>query len=127
MSKEKYSDEFKNKDFKRQVGREELAEIISRHEMWLADSNLGKKADLSDCFLRGHRIEQVDLRGANLLAADLMYVKMRNVKLNGANLKDANFRNTELNNVDFYRANLSGTQFDYEYLNKADLEGAFGL
>lgn len=114
-------------EVKRKVGKEELAGILSSHAMWLIDSDKGTKADLSNCFLRGHWFEQVDLRGANLAGVDLMYTKMLNIKFNGANLQNANFISAKLNNVDFYRANLQGAQFDYEYLNKVNLEGVLGL
>lgn len=115
------------RDFKRKPDKEELAENISRYAMWLFDSSKGKKANLSDCFLRAITLKQVDLSGANLLGVDFQYAKLHNVKFNGANLKCANFRNTELKNVDFYRANLEGAQFDYEYLKQENLEGVFGL
>lgn len=128
MNRDSYSGEYKSPRFKRYIDWKEVAEIISRHEMWLVDSSKGIKANFQDCLLKGFRFEQAtDLRGANLLGADLQYAKLHNVKLCGANLKYANLRNAELNNVDFYRANLQSTQFDYEYLNKANLEGAFGL
>lgn len=127
MNRYKHSSIPTTKYYKRQIDWREVAEIISRHEMWLVDSSKGMKANLSDCFLRGYRFEQADLRGANLLGADLQHAKFYNAKLCGANLKYANLRSAKLHNVDFYRANLRGTQFDYEYLSTANLEGVFGI
>jgi hypothetical protein len=48
-------------DFKREISRDDLFRIIRLHELYLDDSSKGRKANLSDHFLRGVSLENVDL------------------------------------------------------------------
>ena len=50
---------------------EQIKEILDNHEMWLADKEGGKRADLSCADLRGADLRGADLRHADLRCADL--------------------------------------------------------
>jgi len=58
--------------------------------------------------------EKLNLRGANLIGADLSY----------ANLSDANLSDANLSGADLRYANLSGADLRYANLSGADLRGA---
>jgi len=117
----------KSEMLKREISHHELEKILSEHSMYLVDSNKGKKANLSDCYLRGKRLYAIDLRGANLAGADFKYAYLDNAKLSCADLRGANLRGVSLLNVDFFRANLEGAYFDKSFLDRTDLSACIGI
>ena len=74
----------------RTISKDELTEILNKHEMWIYGEVGGIRADLCE----------TDLRGANLYRADLCEADLR-----GADLCEADLRGANL-----YRANLSGAK-----------------
>jgi len=90
--------------------------------MYLVDSNKGKKANLSNCYLRGKRLCAVDLRGANLAGADFKHTYLDNAKLSCSDLRGVNLRGVSLLNVDFFRA-----YFDKSFLDRTDLSACIGI
>ena len=62
---------------RRTVTAAELAEVIRRHGLWLADAKEGERADLRSAYLSG-----ADLRGAYLRSAYLSGADLRGAALN---------------------------------------------
>ena len=89
--------------------RDQLRDILRKHELWLAGDHDGVRANLMDANLR-----VADLMDANLRVADLIDADLRGADLIGANLIDADLRGADL-----IGANLSGAN-----LRGADLRGA---
>ena len=96
----------------KEITRDELNEILRKHNLWLKGDFNGARADLYRAELRGANLNGADLRGANLNGADL-----RGANLNGADLYRAELRGADLNGADLYGADLYG----------ADLNGAKNL
>ena len=91
------------------ISKEELKEILKKHEMWLKDEESGERANLSNADL-----SSVNLWNANLIYADL----------NGANLSNADLWNANLTSADLTYANLSGADLSNTDLTYANLSGA---
>ena len=86
----------------RQLTQEELDKIIEQHRHWWNE----------DC--EGWEGMKADLRGANLIDANLIDANLRGADLSDANLIDANLRGADLSDANLSGANLRG----------ADLRGA---
>ncbi|HCF2955926.1 TPA: pentapeptide repeat-containing protein [Pseudomonas aeruginosa] len=99
--------------------KEELAEIIEKHRLWLDDEEWGERADLSGADLSGANLSYAYLRGANLSGADLSGANLSYAYLRGANLSYAYLRGANLSGAD-----LSGANLSYAYLRGANLSGA---
>ena len=98
----------------RTISKDELAEILNKHKMWLNGEVGGIRADLYGTDLHMADLCEADLRGANLYRADLC-----EADLHGANLYRAN-----LYRADLYRADLSWADLREASLRLADLRGA---
>ena len=94
------------------VSKDELAEILSKHKIWLNKEVGGIRADLYWTDLR-----MADLYGTDLRRADLRWVNLSGADLSRANLYKADLRGAVLSGADLSRADL--------YL--ADLHGAKNL
>ena len=90
-----------------QITQEELNEIIASHGKWLRSEEGGKRADLSNAYLRGADLSNADLSCAALRGAD-----MRGADLSGADMRGADMRG----------ADLSGADLSEAYLSEADLD-----
>ena len=104
------------------VSKDELAEILSKHKIWLNKEVGGIRADLYWTDLRmadlyGTDLRRADLRWVNLSGADLRWVNLSGADLSRANLYKADLRGAVLSGADLSRADL--------YL--ADLHGAKNL
>ena len=93
----------------KKYSKEELAEILRKHKLWLQEDPEGECADLR-C---------ADLSRAQLSGAQLNYAR-----LNGADLSRAQLSGAHLNGADLSRAQLSGAQLSGAQLNYADLSRA---
>ena len=78
--------------------RDQLRDILRKHELWLAGDHDGVRANLMDANLR-----VADLMDANLRVADLIDADLRGADLIGANLSGANLRGADLRgaNLDY--------------------------
>jgi len=76
-------------------------------------------ADLIDADLRG-----ANLRGANLIDANLRGADLRGADLRGADLRGADLRGADLRGADLRGANLRGADLRGADLRDADLRGA---
>ncbi len=95
----------------REISKDELAEILKNHKMWLENNANGKRADLSwadlsDANLSVANLSVANLSGANLSRADLSMANLSMADLSGANLSGANLS----------WADLSGANIDYSAL-----------
>ena len=90
------------------MNKEELKNILKKHEDWIKGIDGGEKADLRYANLRGADLESADLRYANLGRADLESADLRYANLGRANLGRANLRGVKLKS-----ANLGGADIDY--------------
>ena len=96
----------------RSISKDELADILKKHKIWLNKEVGGIRADLRLAYLYG-----TDLRGADLYVADLR----------GANLCGANLYWADLHGANLSWANLSGANLSGANLYEADLRGAKNL
>lgn len=98
----------------------------------LLQRSSGKKADeinlsnwnLSNCDLRGVRLEfaillNVNLRNASLIGANLLHAQLKGAHLEGAHLEGANLKDADLSN-----AHLEGARLDCAYIVNTKWEGA---
>ena len=69
--------------------KEELAEILRKHNRWLANGVGGERADLRNAYLRNAYLRDADLSGAVLSGADLHNAYLHNADLSGADLHNA--------------------------------------
>ena len=76
--------------------KEELAEILRKHKLWLANGVGGERADLRNADLYYADLRYADLRGADLYGADLRYADLRNADLYYADLRYADLRYADL-------------------------------
>jgi serine/threonine-protein kinase len=76
-------------------------------------------ANLSGTNFHSSQLERVNLQGANLHNSDF-----GRASLNRANLREANLSKAYLNNADLEAADLRGADLSYAYLQNANLRGA---
>ena len=81
----------------KEITRDELNEILRKHNLWLKGDFNGARADLYRAELRGANLNGADLRGANLNGADLYRAELRGADLNGADLYGADLYGADLN------------------------------
>ena len=91
------------------ITKKELDSILNEHKMWLRNDPEGERADL---------------RGADLVIADLVRADLRGADLREANLYGANLRGADLTGADLRGADLTGAYFREANLYGADLRGA---
>jgi hypothetical protein len=84
-------------------------------------------ADLRGANLRGADLIGADLRGANLRGANLIDADLRGANLIDANLRGADLRGANLIDADLRGANLRGANLIGADLRGADLIGAKGV
>jgi hypothetical protein len=116
--------------------KEELAEVLRKHRVWIEGGEGGEQANLrganlSQANLRGANLSRADLRGANLYGAnlcgaylrgaDLYRADLSRANLYGANLYEANLYGANLYEADLSRANLYGANLYEADLSRADL------
>ena len=111
----------------RAISKDELADILKKHKMWLNGEVGGIRADLYRTDLRWADLYGTDLRGANLGLADLRGANLRGANLSGANLSWANLSGANLSWANLSGANLSGAYLYEADLYEADLRGAKNL
>ena len=90
------------------ISKDELAEILKKHGMWLNGIVGGIRADLCETDLRWVNFRGNNLSGADLSGADLRGANLYMVNLSGANLRGASLRGANLYSADLYGANLHG-------------------
>ena len=85
----------------RTVSKDELTEILKKHEMWINGIVGGIRADLCETDLRwvnfrGNNLSGANLRGADLRGANLYMVSLCGANLHGVNLYGVNFHGAVL-------------------------------
>ncbi len=106
------------------VTADELKEVIRKHVLWLADEEVGERANLRSANLRSADLRSADLRYADLRSADLSNADLSNADLRSADLSNANLRSANLRYADLSNANLSNANLRYADLRSADLSSA---
>jgi uncharacterized protein YjbI with pentapeptide repeats len=109
--------------------KEELREILNKHQLWLKNKEGGAKADLSYADLsyanlRSADLSSANLRSADLRSADLSSANLRSADLSSANLSSANLRYADLSSANLRYADLSCADLRYADLSCADLSSA---
>ena len=94
------------------ISKEELDEILEKHEKFLKGYSSGERAslagaDLRDADLRYADLRHADLRNANLAGVNLRYADLRNANLTGAIIFDTNFASVRGKNVISIQLNTS--------------------
>ena len=90
----------------RTVSKDELTEILRKHEMWIYGEVGGIRADLCETDLRWVNFRGADLSGADLRGADLSWASLRGVNLYMADLYGANLYGANLYGVNLHGAVL---------------------
>ena len=107
----------------REITKEQLAEIIEKHRLWLRDEG-GEMADLRSADLRYADLSYADLRSADLNYADLSYADLSSADLSYADLRYADLSYADLRYADLSYADLSYADLSYADLRSADLSYA---
>ena len=95
----------------KKLTKEELNEILRKHKLWLDNQEGGECAYLQGANLRGANLLGADLQRANLLDANLL-----GADLQRANLLDADLRGADLRDADLRGADLRDADLDYSCL-----------
>ena len=103
------------------VSKDELAEILSKHKIWLNKEVGGIRADLYGTDLRRADLYGTDLRRADLRWADLRWANLHWANLSGADLRWANLSGADLRWANLYKADLRGAVLSGADLSRADL------
>ena len=111
----------------RTISKDELAEILNKHKMWLNGEVSGVRADLYGTDLRWADLCRTDLRGANLYEADLRWANLSGANLSEADLSWANLSEADLSWADLSEANLYEADLHEADLYEVDLRGAKNL
>ena len=109
--------------------QEELNLILENHKKWLNNNDVGIRADLRGADLIGANLRDANLRCADLRDADLIGANLRcadlsDADLRGADLRCANLRDADLRGADLIGANLRDANLSYTNLRGADLRDA---
>jgi hypothetical protein len=96
--------------------KEQLQEILQKHQLWLDGKEGGERAHLSSADLR-----YADLHSANLSSADLSSADLRSADLSSANLRSADLRYADLRYADLRSADLSFADLSSTDLSSANL------
>lgn len=83
----------------RVMNKQQLVEVLNKHNLWLANLPGGERADLSGASLVGAILYGTDLRHANLRGANLQ----------GADLRFSNMYGADMNDTDLSGAKLFGS------------------
>ena len=99
----------------RSISKDELADILKKHKIWLNKEVGGIRADLRLAYLygtdlRGADLYVADLRGANLCGANLYWADLHGANLSWANLSGANLSGANLSGANLYEADLRGAK-----------------
>jgi len=109
----------------RDISKEELKDIISKHSEWLLDKDKGERADLSYADLRFADLRSANLRYADLRSANLRYAGLRSADLRFADLRSANLDSADLRYADLRYADLRSANLRYADLRSADLDNNY--
>lgn len=119
--------------------KEELQNILEKHQLWLHGEEGGERANFEEADLlganfagfnfTGANFEGAYLLGANFAGSCLVEANFKGAYLAGANFEEANlegvnFKKTYLKDANFKRARLAGTNLKKAYLVGANFEGA---
>jgi len=104
----------------------QIRQTLEQHALWQRGEG-GQRANLRGANLRGADLILADLSGANLRGSDLS-----GADLSGSNLSGANLRGSDLSGADLSGANLRGSDLreaglSGSNLSEADLYGAKGI
>ena len=105
----------------REISKEELAEILGKHQLWMNAEEGGERANLSDSNLSGS-----NLRGSNLSGSNLRDSNLRGSNLSGTNLSDTNLSDSNLRDSNLRGSNLSGTNLSDSNLSDTNLNHTAG-
>lgn len=101
------------------MNKEELDEILEKHEKWFNCEDGVECANLTDANLTG-----ANLIGANLAHANLRYADLAYANLIGANFRYANLTGADLTGANLMGANLIGANLIDAKLIETDLTDA---
>ena len=108
----------------KEITRDELNEILRKHDLWLKGDFNGARANLNGANLYGANLYGANLNGANLYGANLYGANLYGADLNGADLNGANLYGANLIRADLIRADLIRADLNGANLRGANLRGA---
>ena len=112
--------------------KEEIQEILRKHQLWLDGEEGGERADfsgadLSYAYLTGADLSYAYLTGAYLTGADLSGADLSYAYLTGADLSYAYLTGAYLTGADLSYAYLSRAYLSRAYLHNANLSNTKGI
>ena len=106
------------------ITKKELDSILNEHKMWLRNDPEGERADLRGADLVIADLVRADLRGADLREANFYGADLRGADLTGADLRGADLTGAYFREANLYGADLRGADLRGANLYGADLRGA---
>ena len=106
------------------ITKKEPDSILNEHKMWLRNDPEGERADLRGADLVIADLVRADLRGADLREANLYGADLRGADLTGADLRGADLTGAYFREANLYGADLRGADLRGANLYGADLRGA---
>jgi len=93
--------------------KEELRDILQKHQDWLLGKENGVRANLSCADLSSANLSSANLSYANLSSANLSYADLSSANLRYADLRSANLRYANLSSANLSYANYSDIYEDF--------------
>lgn len=91
----------------RVISKDELKEVLRKHELWLNNQEGGERAKLFLTKLVKRNLSNLNLAYADLFGSNLASANLTNTNLHGANLVRANLSKANLTNT-----NLTDAMFN---------------
>jgi hypothetical protein len=105
------------------VNKDELEKLLGKHRLWIDGKEGGerldlsgkklRRADFSDCDLKGSIFREVEAIGVDFSGADL-----ENTSFENANVTNANFENCNLKNINICGAKMDGINLEGAIIGK---------
>ena len=106
------------------MNKEQLMDVIDKHETWLYGNSVGSRADIKDVLVITENFNWKDLSKASIRNCIFNGCNFINCGFRGADLFGKSFVNSNLNRADFEDADLRDTNFKNANLRDANFEGA---
>lgn len=103
--------------------KKQLRKILELHELWLANSDKGVRANLKYVYLEDANLYGADLRWADLQGSTLIDVNLKHADLRYADLSNVDLSYADLSYADLRYANLKASNLRYANLHGANLQG----
>lgn len=116
-----------------EITQNELNNLISQHEDWLRNGEIGRRPSFSDLNLSGLELKRAnlyhsDFKRSNLTGCNFRYSNLSKADFSSANLSKANLKETNLFHANLYKSALNGVkvnEYTMFYFQLCPEEGEF--